>query len=147
MTPLYQTPGASPTDGYAQMVFFYTNMTQNPQNWIGYCWRPGWDAEIISAGESLAYYHGIRDHCLNTWGDGSYITFQEFCNCTNVADATFIFLACFEGPLHPLQYDSRVTSANKAMEIISGDTPPDPPQPPVPGTGKKMPWIYYLKIF
>jgi hypothetical protein len=83
---------------------------------------------------------------LNRWGSGSSITQAQFSQCQDIDAATFIFLACFEGPRVP-NFDVRKKTAAKIYEIITGVTPPPtPPVPPTPPPGSGVPPWLLLKI-
>lgn len=134
-----QTTGSTPEDGIRQITAFKTNELGK---WVQNCWRSYWDPTTYS--ELYAY----RTEILNTYGHGSGISIPEFADVTDITAATFIFLACFEGPLVP-NLTARVSNANTAYEIITGQTPPtpptpppDPPIPPDPPTPSQLPiWL------
>lgn len=138
-----QTSGATPEDGIRQITAFKTNELGK---WVQSCWRTYWDPAAYP--ELYAY----RTEVLNTYGHGSGISIPEFADVTDITAATFIFLACFEGPGVP-NLTARVTNANTAYEIITGQTPPtppvpppDPPIPPDPPTPSQLPIWLLAKI-
>ena len=78
---------------------------------------------------------------LNRWGTGSSISMAQFWQCQDLDAATFIFLACFEGPKVP-NYDVRKQTAAYIYQFITGSTPPTPPVPPTPPPGAGVPpWL------
>lgn len=138
-----QTAGATPEDGIRQITAFKTNELGK---WVPTCWRSYWDTSTYS--ELYAY----RTEILNTYGHGSGISIAEFADITDISAATFVFLACFEGPRVP-NLNTRVSNANTAYEIITGQTPPtpptpppDPPIPPDPPTPSQLPIWLLAKI-
>jgi DNA-binding transcriptional regulator YbjK len=71
-----------------------------------------------------------------TWGSGNRLTQAQFSQMTDIRAATFAFLACFEGPQYP-NFESSVTAAQQAYQIIQG-------QPPTPPTTNKPPiWLLF----
>ncbi len=126
------TSGASPSDGGIQCEVMATNYLGK---WVSNCWRSYWDPQTYN--DLYAY----RQQVLNRWGSGSSITLAQFGQCQDVDAATFIFLACFEGPRIP-NYDPRKASAAAIYQILTGTTPPSPPVPPTPGPGAGVPaWL------
>lgn len=115
----YQTDGARPEDGYSQMLCIANDYLGK---WVSYCWRDYW---------STASYPTLwaqRNRIVQQYGTGSALTLSQFKNITNVADATFAFMACFEGPAVP-NYKTRYDSAAAIYEYLSGGAIPDPPDP------------------
>ena len=115
----YQTDGARPEDGYAQMLCIANDYLGK---WVSYCWRDYW---------STASYPTLwaqRNRIVQQYGTGSALTLSQFKNITNVGDATLAFLACFEGPAVP-NYQTRYNSAAAIYEYLSGGVTPDPPDP------------------
>lgn len=115
----YQTEDARPEDGYSQMLCIANDYLGK---WVSYCWRDYW---------STASYPTLwaqRNRIVQQYGTGSALTFSQFKNITNVADATFAFMACFEGPAVP-NYKTRYDSAAAIYEYLSGGVTPDPPTP------------------
>ena len=117
-----QTQGATPEDGARQMQAFYEN---NPAKWVSSCWRSYWNTA------TYAEYYAKTRYILNTWGNGSSISLDQFKNIDDPAYAADCFLACFEGPGVP-NYGVRETTAGLFYERFSGSPPPTPPTPPTP---------------
>lgn len=139
----YQTSGATPEDGIRQITAFKTDELGK---WVSSCWRSYWSTTTYS--ELYAY----RTEVLNTYGHGSGISIAEFSDITDITAATFVFLACFEGSAVP-NLSARVTNANQAYRIITGQEPPtppvpppDPPIPPDPPTPSQLPIWLLAKI-
>lgn len=138
----YVTSGARPEDGWAQCVAFATDALSK---WVAWCWRDYWDRTV---------YQNLwqtRNRIVNTYGDGSSLTLAQFKTINDVYDATFAFLACFEGPQVP-NMQNRWENASAIYQILSGVTPPDPPGPgpgptpgPTPIAGDAMKIMFYLK--
>ena len=126
-----QTAGATPEDGETQCDVMASNYLGK---WVSSCWRSYWDTNTYR--DLYAYRTGV----LNTWGNGSTITMAQFFACTDVDAATFIFLACFEGPLVP-NYGVRKQTAARIYEILGGVVPPTPPVPPDPPVGSLPAWL------
>lgn len=121
------TPGALPSDGYAQMTCV---LQDTLHKWIGTCWRPYWDKD------QYPKLWAMRQDILDIWGGGSYISMGRFMEIDNLYYATFTFLACYEGPAVP-NMAARYDYAQIAYEQITGhQSPPDPPDPG-PGPGRK----------
>ena len=106
-----QTPGADPDDGLGQL---YCLVHDTFGKWVSSCWRSYWSTT------TYATLYTLRQHCLDTYGNGSSITLNQFKNVTNIDDAVFIFLACYEGPLVP-NYAQRVAYANQIAQYVGGD--------------------------
>ena len=124
------------TDGDAQMECFIQDYLSK---WVSYCWRPYWDANEFPALFQQRY------NIINTYGNGSSLSQSQFKNITNIGDATFAFLACYEGPAYP-NYSDRLNNANLVYSILSGSPPPDPPPDPGPGPtpGRQIPiWLLF----
>ena len=120
------TSGADPSDADRQIQAFRTNELGK---WVSSCWRSYWNDEH---GNPL--YPDLwtyRSQVLARWGNGSSISIAEFSDVTDMYDATFIFLACFEGPQVP-NLGARNRNTGKIYEILTGDPPPTPPEPPIP---------------
>lgn len=115
------TEGAKPTDGIAQVIGFVDNLLGK---WIRGCWRSYWDPQ------DYPDYYALRKTVLNAYGDGNNLTQKQFSKINNIRDATFSFLACFEGPAVP-HLEQREVNAVIAYEIITGHEPPTPPPRPV----------------
>lgn len=127
------TSGALPEDGATQVEMMSTNYLNK---WKSDCWRSYWSQTTYS--ELYAY----RQRVLDEWGDGSNITISQWSDITDIDAATFVFLACFEGPRIP-NFDVRKSTAKQVYEILGGSPiPPTPPQPPIPPVGVGIPfWI------
>ena len=125
----YQTEGARPEDGYAQILCIANDYLSK---WVSYCWRDYW---------STSSYPGLwaqRNRIVQQYGNGRSLTLSQFKTINNVGDATLAFLACFEGPAVP-NYQTRYDSAAAIYEYLSGGVTPDPPDPgPGPGPGNTV---------
>ena len=81
-----------PHDGWAQMIVFDEDLLGK---WSSRCWGWGWDPSEYPELDLL------RQGILDTWGNGSSITQEQFKSIggqsfdTNLISATFVFLACF----------------------------------------------------
>ena len=125
------TSGASPDDGFAQIIVFDENRLSK---WGSGAWRPYWSTT------TYAQLYAERNRILRQWGSGNSISMAQFRAIENVYDATFVFLACFEGPLVP-NMTARYNNASTAYEILTGMRP----EPPSPTSKKRngMPlWMY-----
>lgn len=134
-----RTPGAKPTDAIAQFEAFDTGRI----GWVSSCWRSYWDRDTY---RSLYNY---RDDVLHAYGSipEHTISMAQWKQIDDIRAATFVFLACFEGPLIP-NLDARVNFANSAYYYLTGDPPaPQPPLPPGDGGGRRgrMPLWYWLR--
>ena len=116
------TTGATPEDAVRQIQAFRTNELGK---WVSSCWRSYWSTT------TYANLYAYRSQVLARWGSGHSISIAEFSEVTDIYDATFIFLACFEGPQVP-NITTRNTNAGNIYEILTGDPPPSPPEPPTP---------------
>lgn len=126
------TSGATPQDGQCQCEVVGTDYLHK---WNSSCWRSYWDPQTYNA------LYAYRQEVLNRWGTGSSISQAQFSQCQDLDAATFIFLACFEGPRVP-NFDVRKSTAARIYEIITGQTPPTPPVPPTPPPGSGVPpWL------
>ena len=127
-----QTPSATPEDGQCQCDVMATNYLGK---WVSNCWRSYWDIQT---------YHDLyayRQEVLNRWGTGSSISMSQFFDCQDLDAATFIFLACFEGPRVP-NYEARMSTARYIYQFLGGVIPPTPPVPPTPPPGSGVPpWL------
>ena len=119
------TSGATPEDGQCQCDVVATDYLHK---WVSNCWRSYWDPQTYNT------LYAYRQEVLNRWGSGSSITLAQFGQCQDLDAATFIFLACFEGPAVP-NYSTRKSTAADIYQILTGSTPPTPPIPPGPGPG------------
>lgn len=131
-----QTSGATPEDGQCQCDVVATDFLHK---WVSNCWRSYWDPQTYNT------LYAYRQDVLNRWGSGSSITLAQFGQCQDLDAATFIFLACFEGPRIP-NYDPRKTSAAAVYQLLTGTTPPTPPVPPTPTPGAGVPYWLLKKI-
>lgn len=127
------TAGASPDDGFAQIIVFDENRLSK---WGSGAWRPYWSTT------TYAQLYAERKRILRQWGSGNSISMAQFRVIGNVYDATFVFLACFEGPLVP-NMTARYNNASTAYELLTG-MQPEPPTP-TPKQRKGMPLWMYLK--
>lgn len=105
----YQTAGASPNDGDAQMYVLVNDVLGK---WTPGCWRSYWQSD--------SYLWQMRDTILNTWGYGSGITQAQFATISDLECALFCFFACYEGPWYISDYYARVNDVYTAYNIISG---------------------------
>lgn len=123
------TSGATPEDAVRQIQAFRTNELGK---WVSRCWRPYWNDDGTWSGNPLyPELWALRSQVLSTWGSGSSISIAEFSEVTDMYDAAFIFLACFEGPRIP-NLGARQRNAAAIYTILTGDPPPTPPTPPPP---------------
>lgn len=131
------TSGANPDDGFAQIIVFDENRLSK---WGSGAWRPYWSTT------TYAQLYAERNRILKQWGSGSSISMAQFKAITNVYDATFVFLACFEGPAVP-NMTPRYNNASTAYEILTGmqPEPPTPTPTPTPKQRKGMPLWMYLR--
>lgn len=129
------TPGANPDDGFAQIIVFDSNRLSK---WGSSAWRPYWSTTTYSQ------LYAERNRILNQWGSGKSISMAQFRKVKNVYDATFVFLACFEGPLIP-NITPRYDSASIAYEILTGMKPEPPSPTPAERNRKGMPLWMYLR--
>lgn len=114
--------GGSTSDASAQMYVFANNTLSK---WVSTCWRSYWDTTVYAS------LYQKRQRILNTYGDGSHISMAQFFTITDVGDACFTFLACFEGPRIP-NYDARMSNAQTISDAIGGGPVPPGPDPPGP---------------
>lgn len=131
-----QTSGATPEDGKAQTIVFAENTIGK---WIPDCWRGDWDKN------EYPELYTLHQTILSTYGDGTYLSLNNFKNITDLYQATFAFLACYERPLYP-NMTARYSYAQIGYTIITGETPVPPTPTPTP-TKKKMPLYFYLKPY
>ena len=116
------TTGATPEDAVRQIQAFRTNELGK---WVSSCWRSYWSTT------TYADLYAYRSQVLARWGSGNSISIAEFSEVTDIYDAAFIFLACFEGPQYP-NINVRNQNAANVYTILTGDPPPTPPEPPTP---------------
>lgn len=131
-----QTAGATPEDGQSQCEVLATDFLGK---WVSNCWRSYWNPQTYPA------LYAYRQEVLNRWGTGSSISLAQFGQCQDLNAATFIFLACYEGPRVP-NYEVRKGTAALIYEFLTGSPPPTPPQPPTPGPGSGVPAWLLMKI-
>lgn len=101
-------PGASPDDALGQL---YALVNDSFGKWMGTCWRSYWDPS------DYPDLYVKRSYILNTYGDGYGITMNDFKRISDYSDATFAFLACYEGPAVP-NYLQRLGYAAQIKPII-----------------------------
>lgn len=137
-----QTAGASPDDAKAQLYVFANDTLGK---WNSSCWRSYWNPSTYPD------LYAMHTSILNTWGNGSSLTINQFKLITNYQDACFAFLACYEGPGVP-NYNERVALAAQVKAVLDpydpGPTPPGPgpgPTPPDPGPGFDLDDILFIK--
>ena len=128
------TSGASPDDGTIQMQVINNDSLGK---WKSDCWRVYWSP--ISYSTLYTY----RNEILQQWGSGSSISMAQFKACTDVDAATFIWLACYEGPGVPNYATRQATARNVYENYMGGVVPPSPDPPtPYPPSGKHLPaWL------
>lgn len=131
-----QTSGATPEDAEGQLYVFVNNTLGK---WVSTCWRSYWDTT------TYASLYQQRQRILTEYGDGSRISMTQFARINNVWDATFVFLACFEGPLVP-NMSARFGNAQQAYEILTG-SPIPPTPPPGPTYSSKLKIWMMIKPF
>lgn len=107
-----QTTGADPDDAKGQL---YALVNDTFGKWVSSCWRSYWDRT------TYATLYAKRTIILDTWGNGSSLTMSQFKQITNYEDATFAFLACYEGPAVP-NYTTRVGYAWQVKRILDSYT-------------------------
>ena len=127
-------PGATPEDGACQ-CFVINNDTLN--KWVSSCWRSYWDKNKYASEWALA------QQILEKYGSGGRLSLREFSGMDSLYEATFAFLACYEGPAVP-NFQTRYAYAAEIYEYLTGIKPPEPP---APGKKKGMPLWMYLKKF
>lgn len=136
MSTNQQTSGATPEDAEGQLYVFVNNTLGK---WVSTCWRSYWDTT------TYATLYQQRQRILTEYGDGSRISMTQFAQINNVWDATFVSLACFEGPLVP-NMSARFGNAQQAYEILRG-SPIPPTPPPVPTYSSKLKIWMMIKPF
>lgn len=103
-----QTAGADPDDALGQL---YCLVNDTFGKWVPYCWRSYWSASDYPT------LYDIRTAVLNRWGNGSTLTMSQFKQITDVEDAVWAFLSCYEGPAIP-NYSTRLYYATDIKPII-----------------------------
>lgn len=131
------TSGATPEDAERQIQAFRTNELGK---WVDSCWRSYWNTS------TYASLYAYRSEVLNTWGHGNGISIAEFSEITDVYAATFVFLACFEGPAVP-NIEDRNRNAREIYKVLTGSYPEPPyvppdPEPPSPTPTPLDSWFY-----
>ena len=124
------TAGALVTDAICQMNVF---MTDYLHKWVGTIWRSYWSEDRVLRQKI--------NNILSTWGNGSYLTMEQFKLINDIESATIAFLGAFEGPAVP-NYSPRVSNAQTAYQVISGAPPT-----PTPTSRGKMPIWMMLKPY
>lgn len=107
------TAGADPDDAKAQLYVFDHDTLGK---WVGTCWRSYWNPATYPA------LYVRSQNILNTYGTGSYLSIADFKTINDYEDATFAFLACYEGPSVP-NFNDRLQYATQVKNIL------DPYQP------------------
>lgn len=134
MSTTSTTTGATPQDGARQI-----QAVDNDElgKWVQSCWRSYWDP--VQYNTLYRYANEIK----NTWGHGTGVSMAEFKACTDIDACTFIWLACFEGPLVPNYSSRKSISRDIYTNYMGGVVPPDPDPPePYPPSGKHLPaWL------
>ena len=132
------TAGADPSDGEAQCEVMGTDYLGK---WVSDCWRSYWDTT------TYADLYAYRGEVLRRWGSGSRISMAQLSQCQDLDAATFIFLACFEGPAVP-NFSTRKATAAQIYQILGGVVPPTPPtpDPPTPPVGSDIPYWLIKKM-
>ena len=102
------SPGADPDDAKGQLYCFVNDTFGK---WLSTCWRSYWDPSVYPD------LYTRRTNILNTWGNGSTLTMDQFKAITDYEDACFAFLACFEGPAVP-NYTQRAYYAQEIKYIL-----------------------------
>lgn len=128
--------GGLVTDGDAQMECLINDYLSK---WVPYCWRPYWDSY------DYPYQFSIRNRVVSDYGDGSTLSQAQYKAINVIEDATFAFLACYEGPAYP-NLTERVAYANNVYSILTGNPPPEPPPTPPepPGPSNRFPiWLLF----
>lgn len=105
-----QTAGSTPEDGEAQLYVFVNDTLGK---WVNTCWRSYWSPSAYPA------LYSQHTHILNTYGSGVSLSLSQFGQINNLADATFAFLACYEGPSVP-NYSTRLDNAQNIYNAIGG---------------------------
>lgn len=104
------TTGASPNDAICQLTVLNNDTLGK---WNSSCWRSYWSKTKYASLWQKA------QNILNTFGNGITLSISQFRNINNVDDATFAFLACYEGPAIP-NYSTRADNANDIYEMLGG---------------------------
>lgn len=129
----YETAGATPDDGWAQLIAMNTNMWHK---WQPACWRSYWDKNQYTQLWDL-----VTDILSTYGGEDGRLQYWEYYSIADPTDAAIAFMACYEGPSIP-NWRGRADNAIGVLPQLSLDTPPEPPGT-TPTSNKK--WIYYLR--
>lgn len=129
------TEGASPNDGRAQLIVFDNNTLGK---WVSTCWRNYWDPN------KYPELYALRASILEEYGSGGRLTLSQYRAMDKTYEATFAFLACFEGPAVP-NMDTRYEYATYCYKWLTGLDPGPVPKPPVDKNSFK--WWYTLRVF
>ena len=111
------TTGAQATDGLAQLYVMDTNYLHK---WVSTCWRSYWSRERYPE------EYQLRRRILELWGNGATLSMSQYRLITDLRDATFAFLACFEGPAR-IHLNARYTNAVDVYRFITGQDPQPSP--------------------
>lgn len=87
-----QTAGADPDDALGQL---YCLVNDTFGKWVPYCWRSYWSST------DYPDLYAKRGYILNTYGNGTTLSMDQFKMIYDYSDACFAFLACYEGPAIP----------------------------------------------
>lgn len=109
------TAGALPSDGDAQLYVMRHDVLHK---WKSTCWRTYWDVNQYPNERAL------RQYILDTWGNGSDITLDQFSQIDDIRSATFAFLACYEGP-GAIHLAPRVANAEIIYPYLTGGSGDD----------------------
>ena len=89
------TSGASPNDAKGQLYVVHHDTLGKWQPWN---WRSYWDSSEYSG------LYSMHSRILREWGSGGQLSRSQFRRITDYHDATFAFMACYEGPAVPNYY-------------------------------------------
>lgn len=126
------TSGASPDDGAEQIRVFDND---DLHKWGSGLWRPYWDTS------TYADLYAQRKRILQEWGNGSQLTLSDFRRIRSVYDATFAFLAGYEGPAVP-NMTARYNNARAIYVMLGGIDPGEDPDPPAPASNIPL-WMLF----
>ena len=107
------TSGASPKDAEGQL---YVVDHDTLGKWQPWNWRSYWDSSEYSG------LYAKHSQILSTWGSGGQLSRSQFKHITDYHDATFAFMACYEGPAVPNYYtrNSYAITIYNILEDYSG---------------------------
>lgn len=131
------TSGASAEDGAYQCECVVNDTLGK---WVSSNWRSYWDTSTYSV------LYDYSQDVLDTWGNGSSISQDQFMEVTDIEAALFIFFACFEGPGDVSDFYERRKIVKTIYKIVTGTSvdPSDPSVPPSPSTPVNHSiWFYY----